>query len=76
MGGDCGGAHVVIKDARQSFVRWLKKEGLGHRHCKSGYTVSARQIDQSAEAAKAYADAFARALRRNGIDCRSAIYYT
>jgi hypothetical protein len=76
MEGDCGGAFIVIEDGRTSFARWLRKKGLGHRHYQRGYSLSAVQIGQSAESAKAYADAFARVLRRNGIECRSEIYLT
>lgn len=76
MEGDCGGAVIVIEDGRSSLARWLHKNGRGRRHYKSGYAISAECIGQSAESAKAYADAFARVLRRNGIGCRSEIYYT
>ena len=76
MEGDCGGALVVIGDGRRSFARWLRKKGLGHGHYPRGYSISAEQIGQSAESAKAYADAFARVLRRNGIECRSEIHLT
>lgn len=74
--GDCGGAVIVIEDGRTSLARWLRKNGRGRRHYKSGYAISSERIGQSAESAKAYADAFARVLRRNGIGCRSEIYYT
>ena len=76
MEGDCGGAIVIIEDGRTSLARWLRKNGRGRRHYKSGYAISAERIGQSAESAKTYADAFARVLRRNAIDCRSEIYYT
>lgn len=76
MEGGCGGAVVVVADGRSSFVRWLKKQGIGHRHYRRGYVITADQVGQSAESAKAYADAFARVLRRNGIECRSEIYLT
>lgn len=76
MEGDCGGAVVVIEDGRTSLARWLRKNGRGRRHYKSGYAISSERIGQSAESAKSYADAFARVLRRNGIACQSEIYYT
>lgn len=76
MEGECGGAVIVIEDGRTSLARWLRKNGCGHRHYKSGCAISSERIGQSAESAKAYADAFARVLRRNGIGCRSEIYYT
>lgn len=74
MEGECGGAFVVIEDGRTSFARWLRKKGLGHRNFQRGYSIAAEQTGQSAESAKAYADTFARVLRRNGIKCRSEIY--
>lgn len=76
MEGYCGGACVVIEEGRTSFARWLRKNGLGHRHYPRGYSISADRIGQSAESAKAYADAFAQVLRRNGIECRSEIFFT
>jgi len=75
MEGGCGGAYVVIEDGRISFARW-QKNGVGHRHYQRGYSIPADQAGQSAESAKAYADAFARVLRRNGIKCRSEMYLT
>ena len=76
MEGDCGGATIVLEDGRKSFARWLRKNGHGHRHYKSGWVISAERIGQSAETAKAYAGTFGRVLRRNGIPSRSEIYYT
>ncbi|MDB5855092.1 MAG: hypothetical protein JWR22_3133 [Herminiimonas sp.] len=76
MDGECGGAHVVIEDGRTSFARWLRRKGLNRLHHQRGYLISAEQIGQSAESAKAYADAFALVLRRNRIKCRSEIYLT
>lgn len=75
MEGHCGGANIIFGDMRKSFARWLKKNERGHHHYRSGYLISAERIGQSAESAKAYADAFARVLRRNAIECRSEIYY-
>ena len=76
MEGDCGGARIVVHDARTRFARWLKTRETGHRHYRSGYAVSAHRIGQSAETAKAYADAFARVLIRNGISCTVETYLT
>ena len=76
MDGLCGGAYVVIDDGRTSFVRWLRKNGVGHRHYKRGYSIPADQIDQSSESASAYAKAFALVLRRNGIECHTETYLT
>lgn len=76
MEGKCGGAWIVIEDGRISFAQWLRRNGLGSRHYRRGYSFSAEQIGQSAESAKAYADAFAHVLRRNGIECHSEAYLT
>ncbi len=76
MEGDCGGATIVLDDGRKAFPRWLRNNRRGHRHYRAGYEIPAERIGQSAESAKAYADAFARVLRRNGVECRSEIYYT
>lgn len=74
MDGLCGGAFIVIEDGRRSFARWLRKKGLGNRHYQRGYEVPAHQIGQSAESAEVYAEAFARVLRRNGIECHTETY--
>jgi hypothetical protein len=76
MEGHCGGAFIIVNDGRKSFAQWLKKNGLGNKHYPTGYSIPARQIGQAAETAKAYADAFARVLRRNGIECSAEIYFT
>ncbi len=74
MDGDCGGAYVIVHDARKGFARWLKTSGKGSRIHPTGYTVTARQSGQSAETAEAYANAFAKVLRRNGVSCRVEMY--
>jgi hypothetical protein len=76
MEGECGGAFIIIEDGRTAFARWLRKKGFGERHYHRGFLISTEQIGQSVESAKAYADAFACVLRRNGIKCRSEIYFT
>ena len=63
--GNCGDAFIIIRDSRISFARWLKKNGLGTRHYRSGYWISTERTGQAADLAKAYADAIARVLRRN-----------
>lgn len=75
MEGDRGGAVIILEDGRTSLARWLRKNGRGHRHYKNGYAISAERMGQSVDTAMAYADAFARVLRRNGIGCRSEIYH-
>ncbi|RRQ22445.1 DUF6883 domain-containing protein [Thiohalobacter thiocyanaticus] len=76
MDGECGLAFIVIKDGRRSFVRWLKKMNYGDRHWPSGWSISAPRNGQSAGSAKAYADAFVRVLRRNGIECYAETHLT
>lgn len=64
-----GFAYVVIHDARRRFPKWLKKQGIGHLGYRGGWIVHAKSHSQSFEKAKAYANAFAKVLRQNGIDC-------
>ena len=69
MEGLCGFASVVIRDARTRFPKWLKKQGIGYLRACGGWAVFAEGYGQSYERAKAYADAFARVLRQNGVAC-------
>ncbi|MDE6881213.1 MAG: hypothetical protein K2P20_07620 [Oscillospiraceae bacterium] len=64
-----GFAWVEIPDARKRFPRWLKKRKIGYAGYRGGWAVRAKASGQSFEKAKAYADAFAKVLRQNGIDC-------
>lgn len=67
--GAAGFAWIVIHDARKRFPRWLKKQQIGRLGYYGGWNIYARGCDQSFDRAKAYADAFARVLRQNGIEC-------
>lgn len=68
--GACGFAWVVIPDARRSFPRWLIKNGFARRHHPSGAHVWGEAGgSQSIERKQAYAAAFARVLRMNGVEC-------
>lgn len=67
--GTVGFARVVIRDARKRFPRWLKKHRIGYAGYHGGWVVLAETRSQSFEKEKAYADAFAKVLRQNGIDC-------
>jgi len=64
-----GFAWVVIRDARKRFPQWLKKQRIGYLGYKGGWIVRAKGCGQSYERAKAYANAFAKVLRQNGIEC-------
>lgn len=76
MEGECGGAYVIVPDARKGFARWLKTNGHGVRHYHGGVSVYAETESQSVDRAKAYAEAFAKVLRRNGVECRVSTYLT
>lgn len=69
MTGRVGFAWVVIHDARKRFPKWLKRQKIGHAGYYGGWVVHAKTHSQSFEKAKAYADAFAKVLQQNGIDC-------
>lgn len=69
LDGAAGFAWIVIHDARKCFPRWLKKQQIGRLGYYGGWEVYARGCGQSFDRAKAYADAFAKVLRQNGIDC-------
>lgn len=74
--GECGGAYVVVPDARKGFARWLKNSGNGSPHHRSGMRVYADTKDQSADRATAYAEGFAKVLGRNGIEAAVVRYLT
>lgn len=76
MDGECGGAYVVVPDARTGFARWLKTSGNGSKHYPSGMRVSAKTRDQSADRANAYAEGFAKVLLRNGVEASVTRYLT
>ena len=67
--GAAGFAWIVIRDARKRFPRWLKKQQIGRLGYYGGWHIYTRGCGQSYDRAKAYADAFAKVLRQNGIDC-------
>lgn len=69
MTGRVGFAWVVIHDARKRFPKWLKRQKIGYAGYGGGWVVRAKSHGQSFEKAKAYADAFAKILQQNGIDC-------
>lgn len=69
LDGAAGFAWVVIHDARKQFPRWLKKHQIGYLRYNGGWAVHSKGCGQSYDRAKAYANAFAKVLRQNGIDC-------
>jgi hypothetical protein len=70
MEGKFGRAYVVTLDGRSAFSRWAKAEGIARRHFPRGVAIEAEREGQSAQTATAYANAYAKVLRRNGIECK------
>jgi len=67
--GVCGFAWVKIRPNRGKFVAWLKSENIGRANSyEGGYDISVREFGQSLERKEAYAEAFAKVLRENGIN--------
>jgi hypothetical protein len=76
MEGNCGCAYVRVPNARTGFARWRKMAGHASSHHRSGVCFYSVTESQSAERAKAYAEAFAKVLRRTGIECSVETYFT
>lgn len=77
MDGLCGFSWVRIFDARTCFVKWLKSNNIGSKGFKTGWFITVNYDDtnnsqssfQSFEPKKAYAESFARILKKNNINC-------
>ena len=69
MDGEIGFADIIITDGRNGFVKWLKKNNIGYKYYKKGFAIPAKAPGQSIERAKAYAEAFAKILKQNDIEC-------
>lgn len=65
--GACGFAWVTVKPANSSFAIWAKKNGLMSRAYDGGVQYWVRGFGQSVERKAAFAGAFAKVLRDNGI---------
>ena len=65
--GACGFAWVTIKPANSSFAIWGKKNGLFKSAYGGGVMYWVRGFGQSVERKAAFAGAFAKVLRDNGI---------
>jgi hypothetical protein len=72
--GTCGGASVVIPDARRRFPHWLIKKGYARRGYRGGAQIHAQVSSQSVERATSWANAFAKVLRMNDIACTVETY--
>lgn len=67
--GVCGFAWVNIKPGNHPFSNWLKKNNLARKDSYyGGVTIWVGDYGQSMELKEAYAGAFARTLRENGIE--------
>jgi hypothetical protein len=74
--GVCGGAYVVVSNARNGFARWLRASHVGEPTTPSGQGIFAESAGQSKERAESYAHAFANVLKMNGVECTVKAYYT
>jgi hypothetical protein len=66
--GPCGFAWVVIRPANCKFVNILKKNGIGRKNYGGGWCIWVSLFNQSMARKEAYASAFAKVLRNNGIE--------
>lgn len=74
--GRCGHAWVRVKDARRGFARWALANDHAYRHHRSGAQVFAATSSQSVDRGVAYALAYARVLKHNGISCEIESHLT
>ena len=67
----CGFAWVDFPSARTPFVAWAKKNGVGSKHWKKGWSIwnPAGNCTQSMDIKEVGAEAFAQVLNSHGIDC-------
>lgn len=67
----CGFAYVIIPNARQPFVKWLKANNIGSKHYKGGWCIwnpnenPTQSMDIKIEGAKA----FVKSLQDQGFTC-------
>ena len=69
--GVCGFASVNVKPANCKFAKFLITNGLGRKGYGGGVSMSIRDFNQSLQKKEAYAHAFAKVLRDNGINAWS-----
>lgn len=65
--GVCGFAWITVKPGTSSFARWLVKNDLARSAYEGGVSIWVSSYGQSMERKEAYAHAFAKVLRENGI---------
>ena len=69
--GVCGFASINVKPANSKFAKYLVANGLGRKAYGGGVSISVHQFNQSLQKKEAYAHAFAKVLRDNGINAWS-----
>ena len=68
--GACGFAWIAFP-GNTSFGKWAKKQGLARSHYPSGLCIWVSEFGQSVDRKDAFAGAYARVLKDNGIDAYS-----
>lgn len=74
--GAFGSASVRVPDARRGFARWLIEAGGGDRHYKSGAMISNPDRQISLDRNRAWAMAFARVLKMNGLVAEVEVFWS
>jgi hypothetical protein len=68
--GACGFAWIAFP-GNTSFGKWAKKQGLARSHYPSGLCIWVSEFGQSVDRKDAFAGAYAKVLKDNGIDAYS-----
>lgn len=68
--GACGFAWIAFA-GNTSFGKWAKKQGLARSHYPAGLCVWVTEFGQSVDRKEAFAGAYAKVLKDNGIDAYS-----
>ncbi len=68
--GACGFAWIAFA-GNTAFGKWAKKQGLARSHYPSGLCVWVSEFGQSVDRKDAFAGAYAKVLKDNGIDAYS-----
>ncbi len=58
---------MTIFPATCSFVRWCRKNSIGHKAYRGGWEIAVHEGGQSIELKSAYAHAFAKVLQEAGL---------
>ena len=68
--GACGFAWIAFA-GNTAFGKWAKKQGLARSHYPSGLCIWVSEFGQSVDRKDAFAGAYAKVLKDNGIDAYS-----